>query len=676
MNRLAQETSPYLLQHAQNPVDWYAWGPEALARARAEDKPILVSIGYSACHWCHVMEHESFENEAIARLMNARFVCVKVDREERPDVDAIYMEAAQAMGVRGGWPLNVFLLPDARPFYGGTYFPPQRWAGIVTDVANAYVEYRDQLEASAAGFAEHLQIGESDKYGLGERESEEPMGVSHAVLEGIFQKLSIGFDLEKGGLARAPKFPMPSVWRFALRYYAATGDESALAPVRLTLDRMAAGGIYDQAGGGFARYSTDADWLLPHFEKMGYDNGQLLSLYAEAYTLTRESAYARVIRQTIGWLEREMTSPEGGFYSALDADSEGEEGRFYTWTKAELDELLGERSAPFCEAFGVTEAGNFREEATGHATGRNILSWQRAVGSGQETNYERVAPDLAQLLERRAGRVRPGLDDKILTSWNGLLLRGLVDAYRALGEGEILELAEKNAAFLLEKLTHSDAQLWHSYKGGVAKIHGFLDDYAALTDAFTHLYQVTFHEPYLRQAERWADYVLAHFWDETDGLFFYTDAAAEPLIARKKEVFDNVIPASNSMMATALYDLGLLLDRRDFSERSSRLMAKMGPLVEKEPSFLSNWAGLATQFFAATPEVVIVGPDALQLRAELDRYFLPNKVVAGALKSGNLPLLEGREATGEETLIYVCFDKTCQLPVRTVNEALKLVKNA
>ncbi|MBC7891925.1 MAG: thioredoxin domain-containing protein, partial [Sphingobacteriaceae bacterium] len=592
----------------------------------------------------------------------------------RPDVDAIYMEAAQAMGVRGGWPLNVFLLPDARPFYGGTYFPPQRWAGIVTDVANAFVEYRDQLEASAAGFAEHLQIGESDKYGLGERESEESLVVSQEVLAGMYQKLATSFDLEKGGLARAPKFPMPSVWRFALRYHLATGDESALDAVRLTLDRMAAGGIYDQVGGGFARYSTDMDWLLPHFEKMGYDNGQLLSLYAEAYTLTREPTYARVIRQTIGWLGREMTSPEGGFYSALDADSEGEEGRFYTWTKAELEAVLGEQAAVFCEAFGVNEAGNFREEATGHATGRNILSWHQAVGSGQETDYKQLAPDLAQLLERRTGRVRPGLDDKILTSWNGLLLRGLVDAYRALGEGEILVLAETNAAFLSQKLTQGEAHLWHSYKAGVAKINGFLDDYAALTDAFTHLYQVTFNETYLRQAERWADYVLTHFWDETDGLFFYTDDIAEPLIARKKEVFDNVIPASNSMMTTALYDLGLLLDRRDFSERASRLMAKMGPLVEKEPSFLSNWAGLATQFSAPTPEVVIVGPDALRLRAELDRHFFPNKIVAGAVKSSDLPLLEGREATSDETLIYVCFDKTCQLPVRTVDEALKLMR--
>ena len=667
-NRLAQETSPYLLQHAHNPVDWYPWGPEALQRARDEDKPLLVSIGYSACHWCHVMERESFEHEAIAELMNERFVCIKLDREERPDVDAIYMEAVQAMGIRGGWPLNVFLLPDARPFYGGTYFPPQRWVRVVTDVANAYQEHRGQLEESAAGFAEHLQAGESARFGL---ETPDSFGLSPDDLKPVFQKLKTTFDLQKGGLARAPKFPMPSVWRFCLDYVGATGDESVLEPVWLTLDRMAAGGIYDQAGGGFARYSTDAEWLLPHFEKMAYDNGQLLSLYAEAYTLTQNPTHARVLRQSVTWLRREMTSPEGGFYSALDADSEGEEGKFYTYTAAELREALGDRAEAFMRAFGATEEGNFREEATGHSTGRNILAISE-LGLG----ISEFKQDLEVLMKIRENRVRPGLDDKILTSWNGLVLRGLVDAYRALGDEDMLGLAKKNAAFLVEKVTRDEAGLWHSYKAGTAKIEGFLDDYAALTDAFTHLYQVTFEERYLRQAERWADYVLTHFWDETDGLFFYTDHAAEPLIARKKELFDNVIPASNSMMARALHDLGLLIDREDFREKAADLMARVWPLVQKEPGFLTNWASLATRFARPTAEVVIVGPRAMELRRELDQRFFPNKVVAGALKSGTIPLLEGRESTSGETLIYVCYAKTCQLPVRTVDEALALMKGA
>jgi uncharacterized protein YyaL (SSP411 family) len=666
-NRLAHETSPYLLQHAHNPVDWYPWGPEALTRAQAEDKPLLVSIGYSACHWCHVMERESFEHEAIAKQMNERFVCVKVDREERPDVDAIYMEAVQAMGIRGGWPLNVFLLPDARPFYGGTYFPPQRWVRVITDVANAYHEYRGQLEESAAGFAQHLQVGESARYGLAGPE-QDAFRIVEGELKDVFQKLSASFDLQKGGLKRAPKFPMPSVWRFCLHYFGATGDETALQPVRLTLDRMAAGGIYDQVGGGFARYSTDADWLLPHFEKMGYDNGQLLSLYADAYRLTQNPAYARVLRQTVAWLRREMTSPESGFFSALDADSEGEEGKFYTWTNAELDAVLGDRAPAFNAAFGVTEGGNFREEATGEETGRNILAM--ADFGARIADFEQ---DLENLLRIRENRVRPGLDDKILTSWNGLLLRGLVDAYRALGDGDILDLARRNADFLLQNTTRGEAGLWHSYKGGVAKIEGFLDDYAALIDAFTALYQVTFDESYLRRAERWADYALTHFWDEADGLFFYTDTAAEALIARKKEVLDNVIPASNSLLAHGLYDLGLLLDRGDFVERAVGLLARVWPLVRQEPSFLSHWAALATKLVRPTAEVVVVGPDCESLRRELDARFLPNKVVAGARNSGTIPLLEGRDATTDETLIYVCYAKTCQLPVRTVEEVIQLI---
>ena len=671
MNRLAQETSPYLLQHANNPVDWYAWGPDALERARVENKPMLVSIGYSACHWCHVMEHESFENEQIAALMNERFVCIKVDREERPDVDAIYMEAVQAMGVRGGWPLNVFLLPDARPFYGGTYFPPQRWVQVVTEVAHAFVEYPDQLETSAAGFAEHLQLDESGKYGLlsvtraADRSDQLP--VTNAELEVAFGKLAVGFDPEKGGLVRAPKFPMPSVWRFCLNYYAVTGDESALTPVRLTLDRMAAGGIYDQVGGGFARYSTDAEWFLPHFEKMLYDNAQLLSLYAEVYTLTQDVGYARVIRQTIDWLRREMVSAEGGFYSALDADSEGEEGKFYTWTKAELELVLGARCSVFCQAFGVTESGNFKEEATGHSTGQNILF----LGESWREEHPDFKAELDTLLALRENRVRPGLDDKILTSWNGLMLRGLVDAYRALGDEEFLQLARQNAAFLLENVARNGNALWHSYKNSISKIEGFLDDYATLCDAFTQLYQVTFEEIYLRQAEGWADYVLTNFWDSPDGLFFYTDAAAEPLIARKKELFDNVIPASNSLMANALYELGLLLDRTDFSQKAAQLMEKVWPLVQKEPAFLTNWATLATRYAQPTAEVVIVGPECHAQRRELEARFYPNKIVAGAEQSGTLPLLEGRAATGSETLIYVCFNKTCQLPVRTADEAMR-----
>jgi hypothetical protein len=666
MNRLARETSPYLLQHAHNPVDWYPWCEEALARARAEDKPLLVSIGYSACHWCHVMERESFETEAIAALMNQHFVCVKVDREERPDVDAIYMDAVQAMGIRGGWPLNVFLMPDARPFYGGTYFPPQRWARVLQDVAAAFVEHRPALQESADGFARYLVAAEGERYTLGQTGDESD--VEPEFIAELLDKLATRFDPERGGLAGAPKFPMPAVWRFVLRAAPLTGNEDALDALHQTLAAFTSGGLYDPLAGGFARYSTDAAWFVPHFEKMGYDNGQLLSLYAEAARLPGTppevaEGYRRVLRETIGWLQREMTSPEGGFYSALDADSEGEEGLFYTWTKAEVESVLGADAEAFVRYYDLTDEGNYHDEASGQPTGRNIL--RRPPGVPEPTNLGALRQ---RLLDVRNRRVRPGLDDKILTSWNGLLLRGLVDAYRALGDGEVLDLALRNARFLQKNVTEG-TRLRHSFKNGEAKIAGFLDDYAALIDAYAELYQVTFDEEYLRAAEGLTEYVLAHFWDAEDHLFFYTDATAEPLIARKKELFDNVIPSSNAMMAHHLHTLGHLLDRPDWRDRAAAMRARVQPLLASNPDSLSHWASLATRLATPTAEVVIVGPEAHRLRREWDAVFHPNVVVAGAERAGTIPLLEGRASDGTDTLIYVCFHQTCQLPVRTVDEA-------
>jgi uncharacterized protein YyaL (SSP411 family) len=673
MNRLAHESSPYLLQHAHNPVDWYPWGDEALARARAEDKPLLVSIGYSACHWCHVMERESFENDDVAVVMNRHFVCVKIDREERPDVDAIYMDAVQAMGVRGGWPLHVFLMPDARPFYGGTYFPPQRWTRLLHDIAAAFVEHRAALQESADGFAQHLGTAEREKYALGVPDA--APAVEPAQIAEWLTQLSERFDPERGGLAGAPKFPMPAVWRFVLRAALLTGHVPARAALHQTLAAMTSGGLYDVLGGGFARYSTDADWFVPHFEKMGYDNGQLLSLYAEAARLpdttdAQRTAYHRVLRETIGWLRRELLAPEGGFYAALDADSEGEEGLFYTWTSAELKELLGTDYESFASYYQITEAGNYHDEATHHPTGRNILRPRPEVPEPPGLDALRQ-----RLLQTREGRVRPGLDDKILTSWNGLLLRGLVDAYRALGDEPVLKLAQANADFVRQYLTDGP-QLRHSYKDGRAKISGFLDDYAAMIDGFTALYQVTFEEAYLRDAERWTAYVLEQFWDEADGLFFYTDATAEALIARKKELFDNVIPSSNAMMGHNLLTLGHLLGRPDWRDRAVALLARVRPLLSQHPDYLSHWASLATALALPMAEVVIVGPEAHRLRREFDERFEPSVVVAGTRREGTLPLLEGRSAAGTETLIYVCFNQTCQLPVRQVDEARRQLHHA
>jgi hypothetical protein len=651
MNRLQKETSPYLLQHAQNPVDWFAWGEEALQKAKTENKPILVSIGYSACHWCHVMEHECFEIEEVAEVMNQFFVNIKIDREERPDIDAIYMDAVQAMGVQGGWPLNVFLMPDGKPFYGGTYFPKENWIQLLKSVNNGFVNHQAELQQSAEGFTENMLFKESDKYGL----VFENQVFTAEDLDKMYQKIAQTFDEVWGGFERSPKFPMPSIWQFLMRYAHLKTDEKAVNHLKLTLNKMAIGGIYDQLGGAFARYSVDGEWFCPHFEKMLYDNGQLVSLYSEAYTFTGEELFKETVYETIAWLKREMTNPAGGFYSALDADSEGVEGKFYVWTKAEIDEILGEASEEFCKIYQVTELGNWEH-------GVNILWKNEAIlNANQQDNIHK-------LLAKRAKRIRPGLDDKILCSWNGLMLKGLVDAYRAFGEPEFLELALQNAYFIKNEFLRGEV-LSHSYKNGETKIQGFLEDYATVIDAYLNLYQATFDENWLHLAEKLSLYVCQNFWDEDDQLFFFTDKNAEHLIVRKKEIFDNVIPASNSMMARNLYTLGLILEREDFTELATLMLAKMKVLLIKNVDYLTNWACLATQMVNPTAEIALVGKDILKFRKEIDTRYYPNKILTGTEKESQLPLLENRTAKPDETLIFVCYHKTCQLPVKSVGEA-------
>ena len=655
MNRLQKETSPYLLQHAQNPVDWFAWGEEALQKAKSENKPILVSIGYSACHWCHVMEHECFEKDEVAEVMNKHFVNIKIDREERPDIDAIYMDAVQAMGVQGGWPLNVFLMPDGKPFYGGTYFPKENWIQLLTSVNNGFINHREELQKSAEGFTENMLFKESEKYGL----SFDNQVFTEEDLNRMYQKLANTFDEEWGGFERSPKFPMPSIWQFLMRYSFLKQDEKAENHLKLTLNKMAVGGINDQLGGGFARYSVDGEWFCPHFEKMLYDNGQLVSLYSQAYTYDNKQIYKETVYETIGWLKREMTSSEGGFYSALDADSEGVEGKFYVWTKSEIDEVLGVFSEEFCRIYQVTEQGNWEH-------GVNIL-WKNdeILNSNQSQNIQK-------LLQSRAGRIRPGLDDKILCSWNGLMLNGLVDAYRAFGDGSFLELALRNAHFIKDNFL-KDSVLSHSYKNGETKIQGFLEDYATVIEAYLNLYQATFDENWLHLSEKLALYVYQNFWDEEDQLFFFTDLNAENLIVRKKEIFDNVIPASNSIMARNYYTLGLILDRHDFIDLSKLMLSKMKDLLLKNVDYLTNWACLATQMISPTAEIVIVGKDYLQKRKEIDSRYYPNKILSGTATESELPLFENRITKLDETLIYVCYNKTCQLPVKSVDEAFEIL---
>jgi uncharacterized protein len=649
-NRLAQATSPYLLQHANNPVDWYEWSFEALEKSRVEDKPILLSIGYSSCHWCHVMAHQSFENEEIAQLMNEYFVCIKLDREERPDIDQVYMEAVQAMKQNGGWPLNVFLTPDQKPFFGGTYFPPKNWAQLLIQINKAFKEKRKEIEESANDLGKHLAISDLQRF------KNQPEGTfDMGTVNKMFHVIESRFDFTFGGIEKAPKFIMPSIWLFLLRYQAITKNEKALEMLHLTLRKIAAGGIYDQIGGGFARYSVDGEWFTPHFEKMLYDNGQLLSLYAEAYALTKDKLYKDIIYETVGWLQREMTHPDGGFYSALDADTEGEEGKFYAWTYEELKVACEKDIDKIADYYGATQEGNWEHR-------RNILKRESEKGIDHS-----LGSINEKLLTERNKRTKPGLDDKVLTGWNAITIQGLVDAYKSIGDTQFLAMAEKVIRFIESKLINEN-KIYRSFKNKKSTTTGFLDDYAFLIQAYTSLYQTTFNEDYIHQAEKWCEKALTEFFDEHEGYFYFNSNLAEQLIARKKEIFDNVIPSSNAVMTRNLYHLGIILDRQEWKDMAADMVKRLSSLIESEPAYMCHWAVLATEMAKGMAEIVMVGKNIEPLRKELAQHYLPFSLTTGTSSTSNLPLIAGRE-TDKET-IFVCFQKSCKLPVHNVQDAL------
>ncbi|MCC5944460.1 MAG: thioredoxin domain-containing protein [Bernardetiaceae bacterium] len=666
MNKLQYETSPYLLQHAHNPVDWYPWGKEALEKARREDKPMLVSIGYSSCHWCHVMEKESFEDHDIAAIMNEYYVCIKVDREERPDVDAIYMDAVQLMGVNGGWPLNVFLTPAGKPFFGGTYFPTAHWASVLRKANKAFREARQEIESSADKITGVLSANISEKYGLQAHEGD----FKPQMLEQMYDTLAQYFDKEQGGVGTAPKFPMPSIYEFLLRYYAQTQNKEALEHAVFSLKKMAWGGIYDQIGGGFARYSVDAEWMVPHFEKMLYDNAQLLSVYAQAYQASGEPLFKEIILQTAAFLSREMQHREGGFYAALDADSEGEEGKYYVWETEELRKHISpEDFELFSTYYNIEEEGNW-EEAAANILYRNgdedYLA--RAKGLHEDTLTQKVHFWKKTLLAIRAERVRPGLDDKMLAAWNGLTIKGFAQAYAATGESLLLRMAKEAAAFIEDKLLYQNCKLLRTYKNGEAKVPAFLEDYALVIEGYTELYQVCFEEKWLQHAKKLCEYALQNFYDGNEKFFFYTDSDAEALITRKKEVFDNVIPASNSVMARNLYTLGLLLDEPKWREIAENMLRQIAPLLPKDARFLSNWASLYSQIAGQTAEIAISGCDYKKIALQLHRRFYPNKIICASETESTLPLLKARYSE-DKTLIYVCRNYTCGLPADSLEQA-------
>lgn len=666
-NRLINSSSPYLRQHAYNPVDWYPWGEEALKKANEEDKPILVSIGYSSCHWCHVMERESFENDTIAALMNKYFISIKVDREERPDVDQIYMDAVHAMGQQGGWPLNVFLTPDQQPFYGGTYFPPQGWAQLLQNIAAAFKDRRADIEKSAGQLTNMIATSDLIKYNFSSGDESFPP----EKLDTAFQSMAEKFDAQRGGFNRAPKFPMPSNWLFLLRYAHQTNNQQALQQVEKTLDEMAQGGIYDQAGGGFARYSVDDKWLVPHFEKMLYDNGQLLSLYSEAFMVTQKPLYERVVQQTVEWLEREMLS-EGGFYAALDADSDGEEGKFYVWTQHEIQQLLGEDAELIMDYYTIQENGNWEH-------GKNILhrtesdeSFAKSKGLTLKDLHKITDQANAKFLKERTNRIRPGLDDKILAGWNGLTMKGLADAYAAFGEEKYRELAVGNAEFIKANML-VDGQLKRSYKDGKASIDAYLEDYAFVIQGLLSVYQITFDEQWLELARQLTDYTLEHFFDEEEHLFFYTDDSSSKLIARKKELFDNVIPSSNSQMGINLYFLGSIYDKKHYTDTATKMLSQMSNRIDELVTDLSNWAILYSYVSSPTAEIVVIGDKSIAMSAKVMKKYHPNKIMMGSLTASELPLLKDKVAIDGKTTIYVCFNKTCKLPVTSVEEALEQI---
>lgn len=665
-NSLIHASSPYLLQHAHNPVEWYEWGTAALEKAKAENKLILVSIGYSACHWCHVMEHESFEDFEVAEVMNKNFVCIKVDREERPDIDQIYMLAVQLMNGNGGWPLNAICLPDQKPIYGGTYFRKKDWINILENVAKLWQNEPEK----AKGYAERLTDG------IQQAEKIIPIAAdvefSKAHLQEIVEPWKRHFDIDKGGYNRAPKFPLPNNWSFLLKYSALTPDEASFTAVCITLEAMAKGGIYDQIGGGFARYSVDDKWHVPHFEKMLYDNAQLIGLYAEAYQCLKFEPFVAVIKETIEWAIREMSAENGLFYSALDADSEGVEGKFYVWDKIQFDQILGEDAALFANYYNLTEEGNWEEEQT------NILmriyeeeDFLAIHKIDSETFSAKLKNAKTKLLKERSKRIRPGLDDKCLTAWNAMMIKALAESSQILSTVEYYTRAKKAADFILANLIMPDGGLYRNYKNGKATIAGFLDDYAFMIEALIALYETDFNENWLKAAKDLTNYVIANFKDEESDLFFYTAANGETLIARKHEVMDNVISASNSVMAQNLQKLGLLFDEERFSESASAMLKAVLPRIKAYGSAYANWSIQLLNEVYGLSEVAIVGAKYQKVKSELDQLYIPNKLVLGGV-TGSLPLLAGK--LSEETKIFVCKNKTCQLPVSTVTEAVKLMR--
>ena len=667
-NNLINETSPYLLQHAHNPVDWEAWNSKTLELAKKSNTLIIISVGYAACHWCHVMEHESFEDVTVASVMNNNFINIKVDREERPDIDQVYMNAVQLMTGQGGWPMNVIALPDGRPVWGGTYFAKEQWINALNQISELYKTEPEKLEEYATKLEHGLKS--LDMISINK---ENPLFKTEFIAH-VVDNWTNYFDNKRGGMNRAPKFMMPNNYHFLMRYGYQNKEENIIEFTNNTITNMAFGGVYDQVGGGFSRYSVDEKWHVPHFEKMLYDNGQLVSLYADAYLITKNDLYKDVVIETLEFIERELTNANGAFYSSLDADSLTEsgtleEGAFYVWTKESLKLILNEDFSLFSSYYNINNYGFWEHKNYVLIRNETDKNFVKKENISLETLKEKKRKWQSLLLKEREKRERPRLDDKVLTSWNAIMLRGYVDAYRVLKDDKYLEIAIKNGNFILNNQLKENGSLFHNYKDGKSTINGFLEDYATTIDAFITLYEVTLDEKWLNNAKALTDYCFDAFFNDTNKMFYFTSNDDDDLVSKTMEYRDNVIPASNSILAKNLFKLSHYYDNTYYLKTATTMLNNVKPEIETYASGYSNWLDLMLNFTEPFYEVAIVGENYKNIIEQLNASYIPNKIVVGCKGESKLPLLKNRYVENE-TLIYVCVNKVCNLPVKEVDQAV------
>ncbi|GGW92381.1 thioredoxin domain-containing protein [Salegentibacter mishustinae] len=671
-NNLINETSPYLLQHAHNPVNWEAWNTKSLEKAREEDKLLLISVGYSACHWCHVMEHESFEDEAVAEIMNQHFINIKVDREERPDVDQVYMNAIQVMTGAGGWPMNIVALPDGRPVWGGTYFRKEQWKDALKQLSGLYQTKPDEMKSYASKLEEGLQ-----QLQLIETPQEETPFTT-AFLDKMLEKWKKAFDRKNGGSQGAPKFMLPVNQSFLFRYAVQKDDKEIFEQSLLSLNKISYGGVYDHIGGGFSRYSVDERWHVPHFEKMLYDNGQLVSLYSKAFASTKDKWYKEVVYKTLDFVKEELTDSTGAFYSALDADSEDEtgnktEGAYYVWKKDQLQDLITKDFSIFEAYYNINSFGKWEDN--------NYVLIRSKSDEAISEEFNLSLPELKEkkkhwikiLKQERDKRTKPGLDDKSLTSWNALMLNGYVEAYKAFGEPEFLEKALENAAFLQKYQFKKDHRLWHNFKNGKSSINAYLEDYVLCTEAFINLYEATFEEKWLEISEQLISVCMEDFQDKKTGLFYFTSSRDEALITRNYELNDNVLPASNSVMAKNLFKVSKITGNREYYDLANKMLKTVQPQIKTYPQSYANWLDLMLNFTDPFYEVAITGKNAISIKKELEQQFLPNTIFAGSVKASEISILRNR-FKNDKDLIYICSNGKCDLPSNSVEESIKRLK--